>query len=198
MPPERIDVSALIGSDLVEHAAGRRVFEDVTARLRRPTGDGRFIVDLTGLRQVGYLALVELLALQDTVRAAEMEERYLIYRVDPDQHELLELLGVALRSRRMALPLVDTAGAHRVLGRLTRSERDTLEFVLRRKEVTSVELGDQFALESSAASNRLRRLYSLRLVRREERVPSGQGGREFVYRPLVPLEQPGQGGGRQH
>jgi predicted transcriptional regulator len=67
---------------------------------------------------------------------------------------------------------------------LTKAETSTLELIEMKGELTSKELRGEQGLLPSAASNRLRRLHHLRLIRREERAVPASGGREFVYRPL--------------
>jgi predicted transcriptional regulator len=83
------------------------------------------------------------------------------------------------------IPVIDKTGARHNYGKLTKAERDTLKAVERYGRLTSRELRERLGMLPSAASNRLRRLHHLRLIRRDERAVPTSGGREFVYRPLV-------------
>ena len=104
-----------------------------------------------------------------------------------ENEELLATLEATATEQGIAVPLVlFPAGRPRTLGKLTKSERDTLELVERSGPVTAAELRSQVNLRTPSASNRLRRLYRLRLVRREERIVAERGGREFIYQALAP------------
>jgi hypothetical protein len=157
----------------------------VYQRLRLLPKEGLLVVDLTRLRQASHQALKEALHVLHVLRSAKFAERFLVFRVDARNRELVESMEMVARLDGDVIPAVGRDGARLNFGKLTGAERDTLKAVERFGELTSRELRERLGLLPSAASNRLRRLHHLRLIRRDERAVPGSGGREFVYRPVV-------------
>lgn len=183
---ESLDVSPMTpGGLLFSKDAGHRIYKAVYQRLRRLPKEGLLVVDLTGLRQASNPALKEALHVLHVLRSAKFEERFLVFRVDERNRELVESIEMLARLDGEVIPAVGRDGARLSFGKLTAAERDTLKAVERFGELTSRELRERLGLLPSAASNRLRRLHHLRLIRRDERTVSVSGGREFVYRPVV-------------
>jgi len=183
---DRLDVGAMAaGGLLLGGAAGHRVHRAIHERLRRLPRKGVLLVDLGGLRRASNQALKEALAVVDVLRTTKFEERYILFRVDTRNAELVDSIEMVARLGGDVIPVIDRGGARHNYGKLTKAERDTLKAVERDGELTSRELRERLGLLPSAASNRLRRLQHLRLIRRDERVVPTSGGREFVYRPLV-------------
>ena len=55
----------------------------------------------------------------------------------------------------------------------------------KRPLLTAAQLQTHFQLLPSAASNRLRKLHQMRVIRREEQSRAINGGREYLYMPLA-------------
>lgn len=183
---DTFDVSQMVtGGMFFGKEAGHKVYKAVYERLRRLPMEGLLIVDLTGLRQASHQALKEALHILHVLRSAKFEERFLVFRVDARHRELVESIETVARLGGNVIPAVGRNGARLNFGKLTGAERDTLKAVEHFGELTSRELRERLGLLPSAASNRLRRLHHLRLIRRDERAVSVSGGREFVYRPVV-------------
>ena len=189
---DRLDVSAYTtGGMLFGAEAGHRIYRAVFKRLRALPREGTLLVDLSRVRQASNQALKEVLSVVDVLRTAKFEERFLVFRVDTRNRDLVEAIEMVARLGRDVIPVIDRGGARHNFGKLTAAERDTLKAVERAAGLTSRELRERLGLLPSAASNRLRRLHHLRLIRRDERAVSQGGGREFVYRPLA---APGRSG----
>lgn len=183
---DRLNVGAMAaGGVLFGGEAGHRVHRAIHQKLRGLPRKGVLLVDLGAVRQASNQALREALAVVDVLRTSKFEERYIVFRVDTRNGELVESIEMVARLGRDVIPVIDKAGARHNYGKLTKAERDTLKAVERFGELTSRELRERLGLLPSAASNRLRRLHHLRLIRRDERVVPTSGGREFVYKPLV-------------
>lgn len=184
---ERLDVALLAsGGMLFGRDAGHRVYKAIYQALRRLPKEGLLLVDLSRVRQVSNQALKELLSVLDVLRTAKFAERFLVFRVDTSNQDLVEAIEMVARLGGEVVPVVDRGGVRHNFGKLTGAESDTLKTVERFGELTSRELRERLGLLPSAASNRLRRLHHLRLIRRDERAVPGSGGREFVYRPVIP------------
>jgi hypothetical protein len=183
---DRLDVSRLTtGGMLFGNGAGHRIYRAIFQRLRALPKEGALLVDLSGVRQASNQALKEALSVVDVLRTAKFEERFLVFRVDTRNRDMVEAIEMVARLGGDVIPAVDRGGSRHNFGKLTAAERDTLKAVERYGELTSRELRERQGLLPSAASNRLRRLHHLRLIRRDERPVTVSGGREFVYRPLV-------------
>jgi hypothetical protein len=188
---EKLDISPLAaGGMLFGGDAGHRVYRAIYQRLRRLPKDGVLLVDFSRVRQASNQALKEALSVVDVLRTAKFEERFLVFRVDTRNRDLVEAIEMVARLGGDIIPVIDRGGVRHNFGKLTKAERDTLKTVERLGELTSRELRERLGLLPSAASNRLRRLHHLRLIRREERAVPGSGGREFVYCPVVSSRPP--------
>jgi hypothetical protein len=174
------------GGMLFGRDAGHRVYGAIYQRLRRLPKEGALLVDFGRVRQASNQALKETLSVVDVLRTAKFEERFLLFRVDTRNRDLVEAIEMVARLGGDIIPVIDRGGVRHNFGKLTKAESDTLKAVERYGELTSRELRERLGLLPSAASNRLRRLHHLRLIRRVERAVPGSGGREFVYRPVVP------------
>ena len=184
---DRLDVSTMTtGGMLFGGEAGHRIYRAIFQRLRALPREGSLLVDLSRVRQASNQALKEALSVVDVLRTAKFEERFLVFRVDERNRDLVEAIEMVARLGRDVIPAIGRDGARHNFGKLTAAERDTLKAVERAGGLTSRELRERLGLLPSAASNRLRRLHHLRLIRREERAVTVSGGREFVYLPLVP------------
>ncbi|HVG34287.1 MAG TPA: hypothetical protein VM911_14550 [Pyrinomonadaceae bacterium] len=187
---DRLNLHDLTGRDtLFDSNAGCRVYRAINRKLRRLPGGSVLLVDLTRLREASYGSLKEVLSAVDLLREAKHHEKYLVFCIDQRNHDLIESIEMIARSRGHLIPVIGRNGDWHNLGKLTKAERDTLELVEKYGALTSKELHKRFGLLLSAASNRLRRLHHLRLIKREERVVPTSGGREFVYKPLVSLKR---------
>ncbi|HEY0173368.1 MAG TPA: MarR family transcriptional regulator [Pyrinomonadaceae bacterium] len=184
---DRLDVAPMTtGGMIFGGEAGHRIYRAIFRRLRALPREGALLVDLSRVRQASNQALKEALSVVDVLRTAKFEERFLVFLVDTRNRDLVEAIEMVARLGRDVIPVIDRGGARHNFGKLTAAERDTLKAVERSGGLTSRELRERLGLLPSAASNRLRRLHHLRLIRRDERAVSVSGGREFVYRPLVP------------
>jgi hypothetical protein len=169
---------------LVGGAVGQRLYDVIPSRLRRLPQGSILLVDLRAVRQASHAALREILSVLPAVRTSEFEAKYLLFHIALENEELVESLQVVARDQGEVIPVLGATGSWHAFGKLTKAEQDTLEAVLAIGEVTAAQISQRFHLPVSAASNRLRRLYTRRLVQREQRLIPGTGGREFVYQPL--------------
>jgi hypothetical protein len=196
---ERLDVEPLTtGGMLFGGDAGHRVYKAIYQRLRRLPKEGLLLVDLGRVRQASNQALKEALSVVDVLRTAKFEERFLVFRVDTRNRDLVGAIEMVARLGGDIIPVIDRGGVRHNFGKLTRAEGETLKAVERYGELTSRELRERLGLLPSAASNRLRRLHHLRLIRRDERTVPSSGGREFVYRPVVTSRPEARRGAARH
>lgn len=87
--------------------------------------------------------------------------------------------AIELRHLKLAFLAVEAEGQWQCVGQLELSLRETLKLLWERGKLTAPELSEQLELAINSASNRLKRLYDLQLVRREYEVTSK--GLQYVY-----------------
>lgn len=138
-------------------------------------------------RQVKYATsscLVEILKIFDEAKNADYEGKYLLLRLDLKNEDFVDCLSLTVKERGMVLPAIDEKGGWTLVGELSRALRETLELVRKKRRATSNQIGSHFSIPISAASNRLKELYQLKLISRREENIRTSGGWQFVYTPL--------------
>ncbi len=86
---------------------------------------------------------------------------------------------IHLRNLKMAALLVDASGRWQVIGQLEKSLRETLDMVAEHDTLTAPQLAERIGSAVNTASNRLKRLYDGRLIRREHEV--SEKGLQYIY-----------------
>jgi hypothetical protein len=86
---------------------------------------------------------------------------------------------IQLRRLKLAFLSVDTAGAWSIVGQLEPSLYETLEIAAGRRRLTAPELSELLDMAINTASNRLKRLNDVRLIRREYEV--SDRGLQYIY-----------------
>lgn len=90
-------------------------------------------------------------------------------------------LNAAIKYQNLKLPLLSLSSDRQwnVIGQLEQSLRETLDLVFKNSRLTAPELAKLLNLAINTASNRLKRLYDLRLVRRDYEIT--ENGLQYIY-----------------
>jgi len=170
--------------NLLQRELGERTFLVLKRELRKLPKGGILLLDFRQVKYATSSCLVEILKIFDEAKNADYEGKYLLLRLDRKNEDFVDCLNLTVKERGMVLPAIDEKGEWTLIGELSLALRETLELVRRKGEVTSNQIGSRFNIPISAASNRLKELYQLKLIsRREESIPIS-GGWQFVYTPL--------------
>ncbi|HNT77627.1 MAG TPA: hypothetical protein PKH77_21645 [Anaerolineae bacterium] len=86
---------------------------------------------------------------------------------------------ITFRKLKLAFLLVEPTGDWKCIGQLEPSLLETLAIVANQTHITAPELADMKGLAINSASNRLKRLYNQRLVRREHEI--SDKGLQYIY-----------------
>jgi predicted transcriptional regulator len=86
---------------------------------------------------------------------------------------------IKLRQIKLAFLVVKPHGVWQCIGNVESSLHETLDIISRHKYLTAPELSKILGLAINTASNRLKRLYDMRLIRREQQVSSQ--GIQYIY-----------------
>jgi DNA-binding transcriptional ArsR family regulator len=120
-----------------------------------------------------------ILRLGEAITAGEYEERcILLENLTTDSMDNIGA-AISLRGLKLAFLAVEHSGAWQLVGRLEPSLQETLELVDERGHLTASELAELKELAINSASNRLRRLYDQRLVRRKHEI--SETGLQYIY-----------------
>jgi DNA-binding transcriptional ArsR family regulator len=87
--------------------------------------------------------------------------------------------AIHLQRLKMAFLILTPDGCWDIIGQLEQSLSDTLKLVADNRHLTAPELSQMLSLAINSASNRLKRLYDLRLVRREFEITDN--GLQYIY-----------------
>ena len=86
---------------------------------------------------------------------------------------------IRLGGHKVAFLVVSSDGGWQVIGQLEKNLRETLELVFKSGRLTAPELADMLKLAINSASNRLKRLWVQRLVRRDYEI--SESGLQYIY-----------------
>lgn len=171
--------------NLLGREKGGQILTEVQKELDRlPVGE-TLLLDFQNINYTTHDCLIEILSVVIRNRGYEFHDKYILLKLDSTNHSLIDGLNMIFKERNCVIPSIDEKGNWKVLGCLTKAQRDTVEAIVERGEVTSTEIGEILDIQISAASNRLKDLYDMKLVMREERTINTTGGRQFVYRRVL-------------
>ena len=171
---------------LVTRETGREVRSVIARELGALAAGDVMTLDFSGVGIIDFSCADECLAkLVTRLIAGEFGEKYL--RLSGLGESQRENIHVALERKRLPALLVCPDGSWECLGTITPHLRETLRLIVSRGRISAREMVGLLDLELTTSSTRLGSLHRLRLVRRHERI-IGDGGREFVYEGLVPVE----------
>jgi len=113
--------------------------------------------------------------------AGEMGDRCMVLDgLWPDSLVNLEAM-IALRRPKLAFLAADTATWYRVVGNVPDYLQQSLGLVAERGHMTAEQLAKLKRIELNAASNHLKRLYDLRLIRREGEARKGGARKGAIH-----------------
>ena len=167
--------------DLVTRPSGQAIRE----RIERDMGkepDGAVIgLDFSKIGVIDYSCADEIIAkLVSRLLSGEYGDKYLLLTgLNENQKENIE---VALERKELAVMAEMQDGGRVVLGNLNNYLKDTLDFIVKKKKVTSKDLSDARKLEANTSGTRLLNLSKKRLVKRVEELRSD--GKIWVYELL--------------
>ena len=120
-----------------------------------------------------------LVRLGEGLAAGQFDQRALLLKglTDDTIHNLNAV--IQLRRLKLAFLAVEPGAKWSIVGQLEPSLYETLEIVAARRRLTAPELSDLFGMAINTASNRLKRLNDVRLIRREYEV--SDRGLQYIY-----------------
>ena len=167
--------------DLVTRPSGEKIRQRVERDMEKEPAGAVVALDFSKIGIIDYSCADEIIAkLVSRLLSGEYGDKYLLLSgLNENQKENIE---VALERKDLAITAEMKGGARVVLGTLNNYLKDTLEFVAKKKKVTSKELSDAKKIEPNTSGTRLLNLFKKRLVKRMEEARND--GPVWVYELL--------------
>jgi hypothetical protein len=164
-------------ADLVTRQSG----QVIRSRIEKEIGsekDGETIaLDFSKIGIIDYSCADEIIAkLISRLLSGEYGHKYLILTgLNENQRENIE---VALERKDLAV-IAEIKGKKMLIGELNNYLRETLDFVMKKGEITATDLSETMKLEANTSGTRLLNLHKKRVVKRVEEIRNG--GRVWIY-----------------
>lgn len=154
-------------NNLVTRPSGEKIRARIERDLEQEPGGAVIGLDFSRIGVIDYSCADEIVAkLVSRLLSGEYGDKYILLTgLNENQKENIE---VALERKDLAVMAEMNDGERVVLGSLNNYLKDTLDFVTKKKKVTSKELADARRLEPNTSGTRLLNLYKKRLVKRIE------------------------------
>ncbi len=167
--------------DLVTRPSGQAIRERIERDLERESDGAVISLDFSKIGVIDYSCADEIVAkLVSRLISGEYGGKYILLEgLNENQRENIE---VAVERKDLAVMAEMKDGSRSVLGNLNSYLKDTLDFIVMKKRVTSKELSDAKKIEANTSGTRLLNLHKKRLVRRVEEVRGD--GKIWVYEIL--------------
>lgn len=167
--------------DLVTRPSGEKIRLRVERDMGKEPEGAVVALDFLKIGIIDYSCADEIVTkLVSRLLSGEYGDKYLMLAgLNENQKENIE---VALERKDLAVMAEMRDGSRAVLGNLNNYLKDTLDFIVKKKKVTSRELSDARKIEANTSGTRLLNLYKKRLVKRVEEARSD--GAMWVYELL--------------
>lgn len=167
--------------DLVTRPSGQAIRERIERDMEQESAGAVIGLDFSKIGVIDYSCADEIVTkLISRLLSGEYGDKYILLAgLNDNQKENIE---VALERKDLAVMAEMKNGKRVVLGNLNNYLKDTLEFIVKKKKVTSKDLSDSKKVEANTSGTRLLNLYKKRLVKRVEEMRSE--GKIWVYELL--------------
>jgi hypothetical protein len=163
---------------------GQQIYDRIRTQLKELPCPGLLVLDFMEIQYIVPTCLSQILKIFHERHQEEFSDKYLLVRLEKTNSDLKECLRLVAKEESLVLLCGNNRGDWELLGhlgQLTQALKSTLELVQKLGIATSKRVSEELGLRLSAASNRLRQLYEMRLLVRDEESLPATGGRRFVY-----------------
>jgi hypothetical protein len=164
--------------DLVDRQSGQVIRNRIERRMDELREDNVIALDFSKIGVIDYSCADEIIAkLISRLLSGEYGDKYIILiGLNDNQRENIQ---VALERKDLAVMVKMRDGKKALLGNLNNYLKETLDFILRKNEITAKELSEAMKLEMNTSGTRLLNLHKKRLVKRIDKIRNG--GRVWIY-----------------
>ena len=167
--------------DLVTRPSGQMIRQRIERDMEKEPDGSIIALDFSRIGVIDYSCADEIVTkLLSRLLSGEYGDKYLLLAgLNDNQKENIE---VALERKDLAIIAEMKVGNRSVLGNLNSYLNDTLDFIIKKRKVTSKDLSDARKIEANTSGTRLLNLFKKRLVKRMEEVRND--GKIWVYELL--------------
>lgn len=173
--------------EMTGRSRGVRTREVIEKILGEEKGALRIILDFSGMGSIDFSWADEVVAkMVSRLWGGEYGEKFLVLKnLNPSQAENID---VALERKKLAVLITGPEG-WQIIGSLNNYLIQTLNRVMRKRQLTLRELSEEEGIEMNTSGTRLLNLYKKRLVVRVEgpamRKEDSHRGRQYIYESLL-------------
>jgi len=173
--------------EMTGRSRGVRIREALEKVLGEDKEAARIVLDFSGMGSIDFSWADEVVAkMISRLWSGEYGEKFLVLKnLNPSQ---TENIGVALERKKLAC-LITGPDGWRIIGSLNNYLIQTLNRVMKRRQLTLRELSEEEGIEMNTSGTRLLNLYKKRLVVRVEGPMMGKDdsyrGRPYIYQSLL-------------
>ena len=173
--------------EMTGRSRGVRTREVIEKILGEEKGALRIILDFSGMGSIDFSWADEVVAkMVSRLWGGEYGEKFLVLKNrNPSQAENID---VALERKKLAVLITGPEG-WQIIGSLNNYLIQTLNRVMRKRQLTLRELSEEEGIEMNTSGTRLLNLYKKRLVVRVEgpamRKEDSHRGRQYIYESLL-------------
>jgi DNA-binding transcriptional ArsR family regulator len=178
-------INDLSSPDLVTRHLGSQAYDILRKSLNAINQGETLVLNFEGVRVMdsSFAGASVLKLLSELVDGVFGNKYIIIAKATPSTEENLHLTIVG-HGLKLALQAVGGQDGYRFLGQLEPNLRETLQLLNQRDTLTARDLADlKGDMAINTASNRLKKLYDLRLARRVEEITAT--GRQHVYQAVT-------------
>ena len=162
---------------------GKKAQGEIEAAIRALSYGDVLVFDLRKLSLLGYSFADEAIAIVfQRLVANEYGEKFII--IDCDNRDILDGVERAIEKRELAAIVRKSDGTWHVIGTLKDYLKETLDFIVKKKEIRTPDLVEALGVSLPACNNRVTELSRLKLITRE-RISNQERGSSYVNKAVV-------------
>lgn len=178
-------IEDLRAPDLATRELGLQAYPVLCNILSEINTGGVLVLDFTAVRVMdSSFAGGSVIRLLRELVEDKHGDKYIVLTHTTDSTEYNLNMTIRGHGLKLGLQVIDPSGQHRLFGQIEPNLDDTLALVNKRQTLTARDLADfQPGMAINTASNRLKKLFDLRLILRTEETT--ETGRQHVYHAIT-------------
>ena len=128
----------LLGSE-----QGEQILEGIQGELNKLLVGDILLLDFQNIRHATPDSLIGIVSAVNQLKGREFQDKYIILKLNRENVGLESTFTLILKEDGIVVPSLDEEDNWTVLGALTKAQRETLEIIGKRGEMTSTEASEQ-------------------------------------------------------
>lgn len=162
---------------------GKKAQHEIELELAEISFGETIIFDLKNLELLGYSFADEAIAVVfQRLVANEYGDKFIV--ICCDNKDILDGIESALERRGLVAMAIQSNEEWFLLGKLKDYQRETLEIIMKEKEIRTPDLANKLDISAPACNNRLTELSRLKIINRSQAV-SGERGLSYTNKSII-------------